>query len=261
MPDRPATTRRCAAHLKDGSACRTHTTLGGSYCEYHARLLDNQPEADPGEVSPASTTVSDQPLSQPRTAHEPVGDIRARLARDVAEEYEVLRGALLDALKAEREAFATCPHCQHRHPIVVPDWTARVKAVETLLNQGFGREQPRAALTEEELRVKELIAEIEAKDPDQHHLDMLRFAINMVTSEATRWITDERERRMKTALQVGDYRKREAKVREAKQHRVAESEQIQASVQSQIIALMNLDEETSTALLDHLTPRRTRPSN
>jgi hypothetical protein len=68
----------------------------------------------------------------------PVGDVRAQLARDTAEEYELLRSALLDALRAEREAFVTCPNCQKRHPVVVPDWTARVKAVETLLNQGFG---------------------------------------------------------------------------------------------------------------------------
>jgi hypothetical protein len=65
-----------------------------------------------------------------------------RLASDTAEEYELLRVSLFEALKAEREMFATCDHCRHRTRVVVPDWTARVKAIETLLNQGLGRPEP-----------------------------------------------------------------------------------------------------------------------
>jgi hypothetical protein len=87
----------------------------------------------------------------------PVDDVRAQLARDTAEEYELLRGALLDALRAEREAFVTCPSCHKRHPVVVPDWTARVKAVETLLNQGFGT-KPEPAEHEYDRMFRELSA-------------------------------------------------------------------------------------------------------
>jgi hypothetical protein len=140
----PATSSypRCQATLKDGSACRTHTAPGSDYCAYHTRQLTAEPTLpQPEEVSAgqeADTIADSSPARGQQQRGVPVGDVRAQLARDTAEEYELLRGALLDALRAEREAFVTCPNCDKRHPVVVPDWTARVKAVETLLNQGFG---------------------------------------------------------------------------------------------------------------------------
>jgi hypothetical protein len=39
----------------------------------------------------------------------------------------------------ERKIWMTCQHCDRRSEVEVPDWNARAKIVETLLNQGFGR--------------------------------------------------------------------------------------------------------------------------
>jgi hypothetical protein len=148
---------RCRAKLRDGSACRTHADAGSDYCAYHSRQV-----ATPADRRLEETPTVDQE-PQPTTAFAdgsrrrgvPVAEVRAQLARDTAEEYELLRTALLEALRARREAFATCPNCGKRHPVQVPDWTARVKAVETLLNQGFGG-KPEPVETEHDRHRREL---------------------------------------------------------------------------------------------------------
>ena len=35
--------------------------------------------------------------------------------------------------------WVTCSHCDRRTETEIPDWNARSKAVEMMLNQGFGR--------------------------------------------------------------------------------------------------------------------------
>jgi len=44
-----------------------------------------------------------------------------------------------NALEADRKVWVTCSHCDRRTEAEIPDWTARAKAVEMMLNQGFGR--------------------------------------------------------------------------------------------------------------------------
>jgi len=70
----------------------------------------------------------------------PRRDVRQRIAEDAERVYDEKIGAFFEeALSAEKSAWATCKHCQHKIQVDVPDWSARTRALETLLNQGFGR--------------------------------------------------------------------------------------------------------------------------
>jgi len=159
---------RCQAKLKDGSPCRTHAAVDSDYCAHHAR----QVAAHPKSSLPESYTFGHQQESSTANTDTngqrgvPVTEVRAQLARDTAQEYELVRTSLLQALRARRESFATCPNCHKRHPIEVPDWTARVKAVETLLNQGFGaKPEPREDGHDRQVRqLRELLNDLDKEE-------------------------------------------------------------------------------------------------
>ena len=53
--------------------------------------------------------------------------------------YGDLAAFFKNALEADRKVWVTCSHCDRRTEAEIPDWTARAKAVEMMLNQGFGR--------------------------------------------------------------------------------------------------------------------------
>jgi hypothetical protein len=53
--------------------------------------------------------------------------------------YADLAAFFKNALEADRKVWVTCSHCDRRIEAEIPDWTARAKAVEMMLNQGFGR--------------------------------------------------------------------------------------------------------------------------
>jgi hypothetical protein len=75
--------------------------------------------------------------------------VRERIAEDAARLYDEKIAAFFeDALSAEKTAWGTCDGCRKRFPVEVPDWNARAKVLELLLNQGYGR--PKA--DEEEAR-------------------------------------------------------------------------------------------------------------
>jgi hypothetical protein len=65
--------------------------------------------------------------------------VRERIAKDAASMYSDLAAFFKDALEADRKVWVTCSHCDRRTEAEIPDWTARAKAVEMMLNQGFGR--------------------------------------------------------------------------------------------------------------------------
>jgi hypothetical protein len=73
------------------------------------------------------------------TRKNPGRDVRAKLADLAASRYERLEEFLDEALESEKESWVACPHCRRKHEVAVPDWNARLRVVETLLNQGFGR--------------------------------------------------------------------------------------------------------------------------
>lgn len=83
-----------------------------------------------------------------------------------------MREAVFAAIDADKPHPVRCPNCEHKFQAKVPDHTARLKAVDLALSQGFGRapeqakqpEQAKAGPTESPLRrfsgeeLKELIA-------------------------------------------------------------------------------------------------------
>jgi hypothetical protein len=138
---------RCTGTLKDGSACNTFATADG-LCAWHLRQRKQAAMDAPDELGdfldpldPAAENDASEGSIEPPTPRQRVGDVRAQLAADSLEEYETIRAALLDALKAERDSYVACPNCKKRHVVTLPDWNSRVNAVKTLLEQGFGRPQ------------------------------------------------------------------------------------------------------------------------
>ena len=53
--------------------------------------------------------------------------------------YSDLAAFFKSALEADRKVWVTCSHCDKRTEAEIPDWTARAKTLEMMLNQGFGR--------------------------------------------------------------------------------------------------------------------------
>ena len=65
--------------------------------------------------------------------------VRERIAKDAEGMYADLAAFFKSALEADRKVRVTCSHCDRRTEAEIPDWSARAKAVEMMLNQGFGR--------------------------------------------------------------------------------------------------------------------------
>jgi hypothetical protein len=83
--------------------------------------------------------------------------VRERIARDVERHYDASIAAFFeDALAAEKVAWADCSTCRHRVKVSVPDWGARVRALELLLNQGFGRPSSEAETQPTEIVLERL---------------------------------------------------------------------------------------------------------
>jgi hypothetical protein len=145
----------CEGKLKDDSLCTTYAQKGETLCAYHLRLRDKARVAEVELTEESLVEQEPQEVVVLNGARKRPTNIRQQLAEDTLDEYEVLRGALLDALKAQKETFSTCCHCNKRSPVTVPDYTARVKAVETLMNQGFGKpaDPPKGKLDMEALRI------------------------------------------------------------------------------------------------------------
>jgi hypothetical protein len=149
---------RCTGTLKDGSHCRTFAAADG-LCTFHLRQRDESASQHPPAEDQVATDAPDElePVDDPiahsdeneasesfveaESPRQRVGDVRAQLAADSLVEYETIRAALLDALKAQRDSYVSCPNCNKRHVVTLPDWNSRVNAVKTLLEQGFGRPQ------------------------------------------------------------------------------------------------------------------------
>jgi hypothetical protein len=65
--------------------------------------------------------------------------VREKIAQAAEESSEQLQRFFEEALAADRKVWSSCPACSKRHEVEIPDWNARTKVVETMLNQGFGR--------------------------------------------------------------------------------------------------------------------------
>jgi hypothetical protein len=70
--------------------------------------------------------------------HRPRG-VRTRIAEDLESAYDERIGAFLnEALDAKRAVWGTCLHCNRKTEVEVPDWSARTRALQLMLEQGFG---------------------------------------------------------------------------------------------------------------------------
>jgi hypothetical protein len=175
---------RCAAFLRDGSACARTVVEGSEFCVHHDRLLaDHGADAlkkglprrkqarsswQPTIVTTSSAepeTNSNSPTLEERRSVDPA-TVRPRLAAAAAESVEDIQRTLLDAAtSASKPAWVEfeCSDCgkRKRVEVPVPDVRARVAAIELLLREGLGRpaqaEEPPTAP-----RIPETKAEIEA---------------------------------------------------------------------------------------------------
>lgn len=104
-----------------------------------------------------------------------VNSVRSRLAEDAAAQYEQVRGALEDAMNATKKAWGFCPGCEKKVQVDYPDHSARVRAIELWLEQGFGKTGTAAAtVSAAEAAVSLGRAEFEELDDD--HLHALAWA-------------------------------------------------------------------------------------
>jgi Xaa-Pro aminopeptidase len=104
---------------------------------------------------------------------EPTQSVRERLRAGAEEQGDKIEAFFSAALDAEREVWTTCEKCQRRTAVVVPDWSSRLKAVEALIDQGYGKtkavqaeEEPTVILVERNWpeptpQVRELLSEKE----------------------------------------------------------------------------------------------------
>jgi hypothetical protein len=105
----------------------------------HRRDLADDPRPSPQRVLAArhmGSSVGDKERAEAIEKHPAV---RERIAKDAESMYADLAAFFKHALEADRKVWVTCSHCDRRTGAEIPDWTARAKAVEMMLNQGFGR--------------------------------------------------------------------------------------------------------------------------
>lgn len=96
--------------------------------ERMASLKEDEVEQDSPDIAPTQTT--------PREA----------LAQAAVEAQNELTEFFRAAMRADKKVWVTCRVCNKRTDAEVPDWAARTKIVEAMLNQGYGR--PNQELTE-----------------------------------------------------------------------------------------------------------------
>jgi hypothetical protein len=142
----------CSAKLRNVDPCRSVAT-DGEFCAYHAALaaelgsaaVANGDHAKMRNARQRLPVVAEaEPLELSTSASSSPSAVRPALALTAAEEVETIRCVLLEAATSTtRETWATCtcPECGKgfRQEISVPDHSARIKAVETLLREGLGR--------------------------------------------------------------------------------------------------------------------------
>jgi hypothetical protein len=67
---------------------------------------------------------------------------RRQIADFVDENIHELIAELWRLARSRKKAWVSCPHCDRRSQVEVPDTLAAVKAISELVNQGYGRPTP-----------------------------------------------------------------------------------------------------------------------
>ena len=127
----------CQRTRKHGSPCQSVATHG-VYCAHYAKTAT--PKLEPVPAADEIVNSDDEPVQPaPAESRRPPENVRAQLAEDAAAQYDLVVSSLLETLQAYKTMMRRCSGCGLREPVQIPDATARVKAVEALLNQGLGR--------------------------------------------------------------------------------------------------------------------------
>jgi hypothetical protein len=162
---------RCGEATWRGPCPTASVEADGGPCQHH---LDNpvveveEPLEEPTEISLRDETLNGAPVADDAHIAERVDNLRAQLAKDIGDEYALLRDSLLEGLKALRETWATCRKCGTRTQVVVPDMGSRVRAVEALLNQTAGRPGEESKRVDGiSRRAHEILAEIEGMTDEE----------------------------------------------------------------------------------------------
>jgi hypothetical protein len=130
-----------------GEPCKASPLKDGDRCAIHAGV----------------TVPPDFSDSEVQRRHRAKPDVRGRFAADAAEDYELMREKLREALVAETVRWGSCPGCGKRVGVEFPDFNARVKAMSLWLDQGFGRPRETVAV---ELDVEDPL-DVERMTPDE----------------------------------------------------------------------------------------------
>jgi hypothetical protein len=159
----------CEALLKNGEPCRSVVVDAESedehlrrYCGPHGdRARQTAEQADDEDISPQEDdeppTLSNQ--GEADSEPEPVPAGYRGTPRDTIREFALANPHLVDeflrgVLAATQEVWVSCKHCKRRSEIAVPNWSARTKAVELLLEQGFGKAEPAPLEPDEQLHAQ-----------------------------------------------------------------------------------------------------------
>lgn len=182
----------CAGVLKSGAPCqsvvaRDEDGLPGAYCAHHLKTsaalspplaveegtkVPEQPAAAAPATAfppalPDTAVAAGEPApdeaepgltSEGPTESIPIASLRAALRGELSTSAvaDLMGEMLLEALRASKEVFSTCPGCNRRHPVAIPDFGTRMKAAESLISEIEGRQAAVAKSSQE--RVHEALA-------------------------------------------------------------------------------------------------------
>jgi hypothetical protein len=145
---------RCAALLRNGVNCRQIVVAGEEFCHSHLSLVEEygagrvragtvpRRRKNPPLIAVVEPTEMPGRLLVTSGGPDPV-NVRTRLAEAAARGADAIEAALLEACTATTGRWAAfeCPDCHTKRQVEVPvpDWRARLSAIELLLREGLGR--------------------------------------------------------------------------------------------------------------------------
>lgn len=122
---------------------------------------EQEPEDDPtaeeaGEDARVDEVVTATPRGTPRDA----------IRRYGLENADVVERFFADVLDAEQNIWLSCPSCKKRSEVAVPNWSARTRALELMLSEGWGR--PEASPPDDDEKLKAVVREELSRLTDEH---------------------------------------------------------------------------------------------
>ena len=94
--------------------------------------------------------------------------VRSRIAGEAEAQSDKIIEALFRAMDAMRKTWAYCPKCRQKVQVDFPDVNASLKAIELLMEQGYGRPVAGAANAAPEIvGGRETLAQLEALSTNQ----------------------------------------------------------------------------------------------